>query len=69
MSLKELLKESEKLPALERIILAEKILHTIRFAGDEDMENGVREMHEEYKTNEELTIFTDMNFEDFYETR
>ncbi len=33
------------------------------------MQNAAEALYSDYKTDEELTIFTNLDFEDFYETR
>jgi len=70
METKELIEEIERLPIRERIWLIERALKTIRVnETKEKIETAVKELKSEYKTDKELTAFTDLDFEDFYETR
>jgi len=70
MKADELLKEIEKLPLHKRMYLVEKTLHTIRKKEDLDQMNLAAEaLYSDYKTDKDLIAFTDIDFEDFYETR
>ncbi|WP_372948747.1 hypothetical protein [Mariniphaga sp.] len=70
MKADELLKEIEKLPLHKRMYLVEKTLHTIRKKEDLDQMNLAAEaLYSDYKKDKDLTAFTDIDFEDFYETR
>lgn len=70
METKELIEEIERLPIRDRIWLIERALKTIRVnETKEKIETAVKELKSEYKTDKELTAFTDLDFEDFYETR
>jgi hypothetical protein len=62
--------EIYRLPILERMYIVERIIHSIR--ADEnisELEKAVAMMADEYRTNKELTAFTQLDGEDFYETR
>ncbi|MBL7128301.1 MAG: hypothetical protein ISS16_04870 [Ignavibacteria bacterium] len=70
MEAKELIEEIERLPVQERIWLIERTLKTIRTNEIKDkIEAAVKELYSDYKTDKELTAFTDLDFEEFYETR
>lgn len=70
MEAKELIEEIERLPIQERIWLIERTLKTIRTNEIKDkIETAVKELYTDYKTDKELTAFTDLDFEEFYETR
>jgi hypothetical protein len=70
MNTDELLKEIEKLPLHKRMYLVEKTLHTIRKKEDLNQMNLAAEaLYSDYTSNKDLIAFTDIDFEDFYETR
>jgi hypothetical protein len=64
-----IIKEINKLPLMERLLLIEKILKTIRQEKEHALDHAVHELYNDYKTNKELTVFTKLDAESFYETR
>ena len=70
MKTEELLKEIERLPVRKRIFLIEKTLKSIRNQEDKyQMEKASDLLYSDYVSDVELTVFTNIDFEDFYETR
>lgn len=70
MNTKELIKEIQKLPVKERIYVLERSIHMIRKLEEESqMKKAADELYEDYSTNKELTAFTTIDFESFYESR
>jgi hypothetical protein len=70
MKTKELIKEIQKLPVRKRIYVIERSMNLIRKQGDEDqMKKAADDLYEDYLTDKELTAFTNLDFENFYETR
>ncbi len=70
MDTSELIKEIKKLPTQKRMIVVEKTIQSIR--QDEDkiqMEKAAVLLLEDYSTDYELTAFSNIDYEDFYETR
>ena len=70
MKTSELIKEIERLPIRKRIYVIQRTIHTI--AKQEDttvMTNAVSALLEDYKSDKELTAFTKLDFETFYEAR
>ena len=66
----EILKQVEQLPLEKRMLILERTLKSIReIEIKEKMNLAVKELQEEYKTNKDLTAFTDIDFENFYEPR
>lgn len=66
----ELIKEIEMLPISKRMYVLEKTIHSIRFQDEKSkMELAAEKLRHEYQTNDELTIFTNLDLEDFYEAR
>ncbi len=70
MKTEEILKEIERLPLRKRIFLIEKTLQSIRKQESKyQMEKASDMLYPEYVSDVELTAFTNLDFEDFYETR
>ncbi len=70
MKTKELISKIQKLPLMKRIYVIE---HTIRLIRKQEevrqMEIAAESLYEDYKNNKELTEFTNLDFESFYEAR
>ncbi len=70
MKTKELIKEIQKLPIRKRIYVIERSMNLIRKQEDEDqMKKAADDLYEDYLTDKELTAFTNLDFENLYETR
>ncbi|MEA3447683.1 MAG: hypothetical protein U9Q98_04420 [Bacteroidota bacterium] len=70
MKTNELLKEINQLPTRKRIFLIEKMIQSIRKQDENDqMQKAVDSLYSDYMHDNELTAFTDIDFENFYETR
>ena len=69
MTMTALINEINKLPLTEKELLVEETLMAIRKEKAHDLESAVNEMLYEYKTNKELTAFTTLDTETFYETK
>jgi len=70
MNANDLLKEIERLPIKKRLLLIEKTLQTIRKKEDfDEMQIAAESLYSDYKNDQELTAFTNIDFENFYETR
>lgn len=70
MSTNEIIEVINNLPVSERILIIEQTLKGIR--GIEEsllMHEAADEMLDEYKNNRELTEFTNIDFDNFYEAR
>ena len=66
----DLLKEINRLPLNKKFYIVEETLKSIKKEElDVRMESAVKEMYSEYATNKELTEFTDIDFENFYESK
>ncbi len=70
----EILKEIQKLPTSERITVLEKTLRMIKkeVSHPKDRDNlakAAKALMLDYKNDKELTSFTNIDFEDFYEAR
>jgi len=70
MQTAEIIKEIERLPLSKRILIAEKTIHSMRKNKDNKaMSDAAEKLYFEYKNDNELTAFTNIDFEDFYEAK
>jgi hypothetical protein len=70
MKTEEILREIRRLPLKKRIYVIEKAIHSIREQEEKDqMSKAVDTLYSDYKNDKELTAFTNIDFEDFYETK
>lgn len=70
METKTILEQINKLPVEDKMFIVERTIKSIREKEiNEKLTRAVSELMEEYKTNKELTVFTDIDFENFYETK
>ena len=70
MKTDEIIKEIERLPIPKRIYVIEKAIQLIRKQEDAiQMKNAVNDLMTDYKSDKELTAFTNLDMEDFYEAR
>lgn len=73
MSTTQILKLIEELPVNEKLQIAEAILHSIlkereiEKKEEKELESVAEDLLEEYQTDKELTIFTELDIVDFYE--
>ncbi|MDQ7816767.1 MAG: hypothetical protein RDU14_07035 [Melioribacteraceae bacterium] len=65
-----ILEQISRLPIEDRMLIIEKTIKSIREKElKEKMTKAVSELMEEYKSNKELTVFTEIDFENFYEAK
>lgn len=70
MRTNELIKEIQRLPIQKRIFVIEKSIHSLRQHEDTNqMKKAADALYSDYRSDEELVAFTNLDFEDFYETR
>jgi len=70
MSTTDILKEIDRLPFNEKLFVLEKTLKDIlRYNYEQQMTIAAEAMENEYKTNPDLTAFSDLDMEDFYEAK
>ncbi len=70
MSTADILKEINNLPVSERLLLIQKTIRRILLSTQQQqLTFAAEELAEEYNINKELTSFTDLDLEDFYEAR
>ena len=70
MNTQEMIKEINTLSLDKKIWIVQEVLKSIKL---QESRNSIRiaaeKMYEEYKNDKELTIFTQLDFEEFYETK
>lgn len=70
MRTKEIIKEIQRLPFSKRIYIVEKTIRSIRTQNDKNaMKKAADALYIDYKTDSELTAFTNLDFVDFYEAK
>jgi hypothetical protein len=70
MKTTEIIKEIQRLPIPKRIYVIEKAIRSLRKQEDKNqLKKAADQLYEFYQSDEELTALTDIDFEDFYETR
>ena len=70
MKTEEIIKEIQRLPIDQRFYVIERAIKSIRRQDDKkQLEKAADALYSDYKSDEELTAFTKIDFEDFYETR
>ena len=58
-----------RLPKSQRMLLVEYIIRSIRHEEQPPLKKAAECLSEDYLNDKELTIFTQLDCEDFYETR
>lgn len=70
MGTKELIREIQRLPIGKRMLVIKRTLQSIRESElKKKMEKAVDALLADYRADKELTAFTDIDFDNFYETR
>ena len=65
-----IIQEIDNLPANKRMFIVEQIIRSIRLNNqDKTLEMAADCLYSDYKNDKELTIFTQLDCEDFYEPR
>jgi len=57
------------LPLSQQMLIAERIIHSIRKREHPSLEMAAERLYADYVTDENLTVFTKLDCEDFYEAR
>ena len=66
----EIIKEIQNLPIQKRIYVIEKTIQSIRKLEETNqLRNAADKLYTDYLSDKELTVFTNLDFENFYETR
>ena len=64
-----IINEIQRLPISRQMYIAEMIIKSVRKKESKNqMQHATEQLYNEYATNKELTIFTNIDFDNFYET-
>ena len=71
MEVLEIMRNINRLPLSQQMLVAENIVHSIRYREQSQcsMEAAAERLYEDYMTDENLTVFTKLDCENFYEAR
>jgi hypothetical protein len=70
MTAEYILRKLEKLPLTEKLLVIERTLKSIRTEKQKALKTAaVESLYDDYKNDKELTSFTQLDNEPFYETR
>ena len=65
-----IIQEIDNLPAYKRMLIVEQIIRSIRLNNQKGiLEMAADRLYDDYKNDKELTVFTQLDCEDFYEPR
>lgn len=65
-----IIREIKRLPISQRIFVAEQTIHSIRIDEQKaSLKKASEIMYKDYLSDKELTTFTQLDFENFYETK
>ena len=70
MRTNDIIREIQRLPISKRIYVVEKTIQSIRTREDKNvMKKAADALYANYKTDDELTSFTNLDYVDFYEAK
>jgi hypothetical protein len=65
----EIIRNVNCLPLSQQMLIVDHIMHSIKHKKQPSMEMAAERLYADYMTDENLTIFTKLDCENFYETR
>ncbi len=69
MTTANIIRELDRLPLTDKLFVIERTLKSIRTEKEKSLKAAVESLFDDYKTDKELTAFTKLDKEPFYETR
>ncbi len=69
MSTREIIQEIKSLPFDQRLTVIEKAIKTLYESKEVQLEKAAKALLRDYKTDKNLTVFTSLDIEKFYEAR
>ena len=69
MEASEIMRSVNRLSLPQQMLIAERIIHSIRKKEQPSLEVAAERLCADYMNDENLTVFTQLDCEDFYETR
>ena len=64
-----IIRELDKLPLTDKLMVIERTLKSIRTEKEKNLKTAVERLYDDYKNDKDLTAFTQLDNEPFYETR
>jgi hypothetical protein len=68
-NVQEIINSIYDLPVSQRMFIVEKVVQSVRYSEKTDMQKAVDLLYDDYKNDKELTVFTQLDQENFYEAR
>jgi hypothetical protein len=69
MTTANIIRELDKLPLADKLFIIERTLKALRTEKEKNLKSAVEHLYNDYKNDKELTSFTELDNEPFYETR
>ncbi len=69
MTTANIIRELDRLPLTDKLFVIERTLKSIRTEKEKSLKAAVESLYDDYKNYKELTTFTKLDKEPFYETR
>lgn len=69
MTTNNVIRELNKLPLADKLFVIERTIKSIRTEKTKSLKAAVESLYADYKNDKELTTFTELDKEPFYETR
>jgi len=69
MEVLEIIRNVNHLPLSQQMLVAERIIHSVRYRKQSPLEVAAERLYEDYATDKNLTAFTNLDCENFYEAR
>jgi hypothetical protein len=69
MTTSAIMEEINRLPLTEKLLVVEKTLKTIKYEKAQELKSAANKLYEYYKSDTELTAFTVLDPETFYEAK
>ena len=65
----DIIRTVNRLPMPQQMLIVERIIHSIRKREQPSLKMAAERLYADYMTDESLTVFTQLDCEDFYEAR
>ena len=65
----EIIRNTKRLPLSQQMLIAKRIIHSIRHREKSSLETAAERLYDDYATDKNLTVFTQLDCENFYEAR
>ena len=65
----DIIREISRLPVSQRLLIVENIVRSLRLEKEQPLEKAPSKLYSDYLSDKDLTVFTQLDSENFYETR